>query len=175
MISSSYRSWCGGWRFARLLAFLGPFAGRCCWSDYVALSLQYSRGASMIRRRAFLSSSGVGCIETWRLRQMRTIAIVLVLLIGPGVQGALYSYTNSDGNYVVSQHKPAQPDIEYAVLTDEGEFVRLVRSRTKQIPIGHWRPWYFPKEPHHLDGIVEEGREPTPVVTVEEQESGEPE
>ncbi len=103
-----------------------------------------------------------------RIFLLRISICFLVFLTG-SVQATLYSYTTSDGDYIVSKNKPNDRDIEYAVLTDEGEFVRLVKGQ-QPIPIGHWRPWFIPKEPHPLDGRPEEIVEPTPVVSVEEIE-----
>ena len=98
---------------------------------------------------------------------MKTLALTLLLSSMPAL-GELYSYTNADGDYVVTRTKPTGVT-EYAVISDDGEFVRLVHQSEGRIPISHWRPWFIPKEPHPFDYQPDlEADEPTPVVTIEE-------
>ena len=102
---------------------------------------------------------------------MRRVLILSILMFAAGNAAAeIYSYTNSDGDYVVTQQKPDDPNISYAVLTDEGDFVRMVEGRNKQIPISHWRPFFLPKEPHPFDGpeVDIEVRESQPVISIDE-------
>ena len=82
----------------------------------------------------------------------------------------VYSYTNAEGDYVVSQSKPKDRTISYAVLTDEGEFIRMVEGRGKQVPITHWRPFFLPKEPHPFDGPNVESEQQEPVISIDEVE-----
>lgn len=102
---------------------------------------------------------------------MRIIALTLIVLTAPA-HAVLYSFTNEAGEYVVSQKRPSDKDTQYAVLSDEGEFIRSVPGRNQRVPVTHWRPWFIPKEPHPWDGEPEIPREQEPVVTVDE-ESGE--
>jgi hypothetical protein len=102
---------------------------------------------------------------------MRAIILALIVLSAPA-HAVLYSYTNADGEYVVSQTRPVDKNTQYAVLTDEGEFIRLVRGNNQRLPVTHWRPWFIPKEPHPWDGPADSPSEREPVVTVDE-ESGE--
>lgn len=68
------------------------------------------------------------------------------------VRAELYAYVNEQGDYVVTQERPGKKDAaEYAVLTDDGEFLHLVRPRELDVPITHWRPWFLPKEPDPFD------------------------
>lgn len=98
---------------------------------------------------------------------------VLASLSAAPAAARLYSYVNEDGDYVVSQKKPKNAD-EYAVLTDEGEFIRLVKRQSDDVPITHWRPWYLPREPDPINPI-EPGMEPrTPEVLIEEVDEPEP-
>lgn len=100
-----------------------------------------------------------------------TLPLALILVFGgSNVHATLYSYVAETGDYVLSQNKPKNVD-EYAVLTDEGEFVRLVRknNRDNQVPLSHWRPWYLPREPHPFDG-PQTPREQQPSVTIDEVE-----
>ena len=69
------------------------------------------------------------------------------------------------------QKPPKNKNIQYAVLSDEGEFIRSVPGRKQQIPISHWRPWYLPKEPHEFDGDPDLMRDREPIVTVDEEPS----
>ena len=94
--------------------------------------------------------------------------IVLSLIWSDQVFADIYSYQNKVGEYVVSKDRPKDIE-EYAVLTDEGEFIRLVSTRRNNVPITHWRPWFIPKEPHPYDyQPPESGEEQTPVITIEE-------
>ena len=102
----------------------------------------------------------------------RVVASMLGIAALVAVQTAhatLYSFTNAEGQYVVSQKPPADKSIQYAVLTDEGEFIRMVPGSGQQIPITHWRPWFIPKEPHPWDADPEVMREREPIVTVDEE------
>ena len=90
-----------------------------------------------------------------------------VLAIPAGA--TLYSFTNAEGQDVVSQKPPKDRNIQYAVLSDDGEFIRMVHGRDQQVPITHWRPWFIPKDPDPLDGDPELIREREPVITVEEE------
>ena len=98
------------------------------------------------------------------------ITAVLFVFAAPA-KAVVYSFTNTDGQYVVSQKPPKNKNIQYAVLSDEGKFIRSVPSRQQQIPITHWRPWYLPKEPHEFDADPNLIRERVPTVTVEEEPS----
>jgi hypothetical protein len=83
----------------------------------------------------------------------------------------LYSYTNAEGEYVVSQKPPKDKNMEYAILSDEGEFIRMVPGRSQNVPITHWRPWFIPREPEPWEGNPDPDifREREPVVTVDEE------
>jgi hypothetical protein len=99
---------------------------------------------------------------------MKQILIAAVLLLGVAEAGHanVYAYVNENGDYVVTQKKPGRKVTEYAVLSDTGEFVRLVRAREPNVPITHWRPWFIPREPDSID--LPEVRERTGVVEVDE-------
>ena len=88
----------------------------------------------------------------------------------------LYSYTNAEGEYVISQKPPKNENTQYAVLTDEGEFIRMVEGRNQQVPITHWRPWFIPREDEPWEGNPNPDmpRERKGVVTVDEEGSAEP-
>lgn len=92
----------------------------------------------------------------------------VLLITSSTAKADVYTFNNSEGDYVVSQNKPTDPDITYAVLSDDGEFIRLVKGRREQIPVGHWRPSWLPKVPNPLDGKPLE-RERVPTVTIEEE------
>ena len=79
---------------------------------------------------------------------MRAVAFTL-LILATSVSAELFSFTNEQGQYLVSKTKPRNPGVEYAVLRNDGEFVHLVRG-TAADGSDHWRPWYVPKEPRHL-------------------------
>ena len=82
---------------------------------------------------------------------MKQLLVLCTFLGYPAASLAdVYSYQNADGDYVVSKTRP-KGVAEYAVLTDAGEFLRLVRKQDN-VPITHWRPWYLPREPHPFDG-----------------------
>lgn len=99
----------------------------------------------------------------------RLLPCLLLCLVAGPAYAALYSFTNAEGQYVVSQEPPKDNNVQYAVLTDEGEFIRMVPGRNQQIPITHWRPWFIPKEPHPWDGDPAATSEREGVVTVEEE------
>ncbi len=103
------------------------------------------------------------------MRSLLAICLTLIALTG---HAEIYSYTNQDGDYVVSQTRPEDPEISYAVLTDDGEFVRMVEGRGKQVPITHWRPFFLPKEPHPFDGPDVEVEDQDPVISIDEVERG---
>ena len=88
---------------------------------------------------------------------------VLCALLAGEVQAEVFSYADETGNYIVSKTKPTDSNTEYAVLTDDGEFIRLVKRPTPRLPVSHWRPWFIPKEPHPFDAVpqdVDRAREP---------------
>jgi hypothetical protein len=99
------------------------------------------------------------------------LCFVAVLLLAPTAGATLYAYVNEDGDYVISQKRPGK-GVEYAILTDDGEFVRLVQPRDLNVPITHWRPWFIPQEidPFELDLEPVEEREGR--VGIEEVEPG---
>ena len=101
-----------------------------------------------------------------------TLTVILLAgsLCSTTVHAEVYAYVNEAGDYVVSQ-KPPGKGVEYAILTDDGEFVRLVQPRDLDVPVTHWRPWFIPKEPdpYDFDPEVLEDREGT--VEIEEIES----
>ena len=94
---------------------------------------------------------------------------LLLLVLSFSANADIYSYNTADGDYIVSQNKPTDPDITYAVLSEDGEFIRMVSGRNQQIPVGHWRPFWMPKEPHPLDGDPDLIREREPVIIIEEE------
>lgn len=97
------------------------------------------------------------------------VGLGLLLLLAPAAPAIaeVYAYVNEAGDYVVSQKRPGK-GVEYAILTDDGEFVRLVQPRDLDVPVTHWRPWFIPKEPdpYDFDPEVLEDREGT--VEIEE-------
>ena len=102
---------------------------------------------------------------------MRSVGLFVALMVLSGSAAAeIYSYTNEDGDYVVSQTRPENPELSYAVLTDDGEFIRMVEGRGKQVPITHWRPFFLPKEPHPFDGPDPQMQEQEPVISIDEVE-----
>lgn len=109
------------------------------------------------------------------MRFVKLIFSLTLILAACPTSASLYSFVNDEGQYVVSRTPPKDPSTEYAVLTDDGEFVRLVHSPTKRIPITHWRPWFIPKEPDPFDADPDVVHEPKPVVTVEEEGESSPE
>ena len=91
--------------------------------------------------------------------------LFLALALATPVGAELYSYENAEGDYVISQERPESG--EYAVLTEDGEFIELVSTPSLQVPITHWRPWYLPQQPNPFDPVQPAGpAEPT--VTIEE-------
>jgi len=94
--------------------------------------------------------------------------ILVLLTVSAPAHAVIYSYNNADGDYIVSQNKPTDRDISYAVLSDDGEYIRSVSGRKQQLPVGHWRPFWLPKEPHELDGRPDMEHEREPVVTIDE-------
>lgn len=100
---------------------------------------------------------------------MRPALIVgTALLLWPAAAAAeVYAYVNDDGDYVVTRDNPGRSVAEYAILTDDGEFVRLVRPGELDVPITHWRPWFLPKEPDPFE-TDEVPREREGTVEIEE-------
>ena len=96
----------------------------------------------------------------------RAVALLTLGLAGPALAD-VYAYVNKDGDYVVTPQRPGG-DTEYAVLTDDGEFLRLVRPRDADVPVTHWRPWFLPREAHPMDPGPEAYTEREGVVGVEE-------
>lgn len=78
------------------------------------------------------------------------VALVLALTNAADATANLYSYANENGDYVISRQRPRTSG-EYAVLTDDGEFIELVHPRAPDVPVTHWRPWYLPKQPNPLE------------------------
>ena len=111
-------------------------------------------------------------------RRLWWVLVLVLPVVSPGAASAvLYSYTNAEGQYVISQSRPTNRETSYAVLSDDGDYIRTVPGRDQQIPISHWRPWYLPKEPDPFDAQPQIPAERTPVITVEEQSAegdGEP-
>jgi hypothetical protein len=94
------------------------------------------------------------------------LAIALLSCLAHAAHATVYAYVDENGDYVVTQKKPGKKVAEYAVLTAEGEFVRLVQARPPNVPITHWRPWFMPKEPD--PNAADPYREREGVVDVEE-------
>jgi hypothetical protein len=99
-------------------------------------------------------------------KPITALSVFLALSVAGPASADVYSYMNEDGDYVVSKQRP-QAAGEYAVLTDDGKFIELVRPPTLRVPITHWRPWYLPREPNPLDPI-EPDTLPEPKVIIEE-------
>ena len=85
----------------------------------------------------------------------RTLAILTLPLAAPAIAD-VYSYMNDEGDYVISKERPKGSG-EYAVLSDQGEFIELVRRPQSNLPVTHWRPWFMPQEPNPLDPLAPEG------------------
>jgi|GEM_PF-5493853 len=103
---------------------------------------------------------------------MRVLLLVLgVLFLAPSTHAEIYAYTNKDGDYIVSQQKPKDRDLSYAILTDDGDFVRMIEGRRENVPITHWRPFFLPKEPDPFDGPTIVPSEQQPSVEIEEVEN----
>jgi len=103
------------------------------------------------------------------MKQLTIGAGVLCILVNTAVFAEYYSYMNEASEYVITRERPKNLTVEYAVLTDGGEFIRSVQPKTvtkrQNIPIDHWRPWFMPREPHHLVAQIPD-TEPVPTVTV---------
>ncbi|MEQ8857540.1 MAG: hypothetical protein RIC56_02725 [Pseudomonadales bacterium] len=99
----------------------------------------------------------------------RTASLVFATLWATGTAHAeVYAYVNDDGDYVVTRELPHARVGEYAVLTDDGEFLRLVNPHELDVPITHWRPWFLPKQPDPYDGNPDLYEEREGVVEIEE-------
>ncbi len=99
--------------------------------------------------------------------------LALASIIPAPAAARLYSYVNEEGDYVVSKKKPKNVD-EYAILTDEGEFIRLVKRKRDDVPVTHWRPWYMPNEPDPINPVDPNLDPRTPEVLIEEVDEPEP-
>lgn len=106
---------------------------------------------------------------TARMAVVLGVAGVATALALP-VHAEVYAYVNEDGDYVVTRDNPGKSVGEYAVLTDDGEFLRLVRPRDLDVPITHWRPWFLPREPDPFDADPDVYREREGTVGIEEVE-----
>lgn len=95
---------------------------------------------------------------------------ILALAFADVAQGEVYAYMNESGDYVVTPARPGKKIREYAVLTDDGEFLRLVHPRDPDVPVTHWRPWFIPKQPDPYDTDEDAYREREGVVGIEEVE-----
>lgn len=138
------------------------------------------RSTSMVS--SVLLGNGVHLTIEWcdnlgagtRVLPVHPTSVVLAIslfALAPNADAVLYSYTNADGEYVVSQKRPENKNTEYAVLSDDGEFIRMVPGRDQRMPVTHWRPWFIPKEPHPWDAAPHDSSDREPVVTVEEDVS----
>ena len=107
------------------------------------------------------------------MSHFKFFVLIWIIFVSQQAFAEIYAYTNSDGDYIVSQTKPTDRNLSYAVLTDDGEFVRMVEGKNKRVPISHWRPFFMPKEPHPLDGREIEFEEREPNVEIEEVDSNE--
>jgi hypothetical protein len=97
--------------------------------------------------------------------------LTAMLLLGCAASSAhatIYAYVDDNGDYVVTQKRPGKSVAEYAVLTDDGEFVRLVQARDPNVPITHWRPWFIPKDPDPYDADPDSRREREGTVDIDE-------
>ena len=119
-----------------------------------------------------LHREGSRTIQANRLVLVGSLTLALCLHALP-VSARLYSYVNEEGDYVVSKKRPKNVD-EYAVLTDEGEFIRLVKRKRDDVPITHWRPWYMPNEPDPINPVEPGLEQRTPEVLIEEVDQPEP-
>jgi len=102
------------------------------------------------------------------------LACLLLSVVAAGPAAAkLYSYENENGDYVISKQRPKNVG-EYAVLTNEGEFIELVHPPALDVPITHWRPWYLPPEPNAFAGPepAELAEPAEPSITIEEVDAG---
>lgn len=99
------------------------------------------------------------------------LCFIAAVLTAPPAAAHLYAYVNEDGDYVISQKRPGK-GVEYAILTDDGEFVRLVQPRDPNVPITHWRPWFIPEVADPLDLDLQEFEEREGRVGIEEVEPG---
>jgi ABC-type glycerol-3-phosphate transport system substrate-binding protein len=99
----------------------------------------------------------------------RIVAFAAALLASASAAADLYAYVNENGDYIISKKRPKAP-VEYSILTDDGEFVRLVPAPQDNVPITHWRPWFLPREPDPLDAPTPNWEERIPQIDIEEVE-----
>ncbi|MFU8816931.1 MAG: hypothetical protein ACNA7W_16410 [Pseudomonadales bacterium] len=104
---------------------------------------------------------------------MKTLAVMAIsmglLAVTPHTaQANVYAYMDENGDYVVTKKRPGKGVREYAVLSDDGEFIRLVQPRDLDVPITHWRPWFIPKEPDPYDADPDIFREREGIVEIQE-------
>lgn len=112
--------------------------------------------------------------RAWRALALSGAAALGGLAASPAA-AEIYAYVNEDGDYVVTKDNPGKSVGEYAVLTDDGEFLRLVNPRDLDVPITHWRPWFLPREPDPFDADPELYEEREGTVGIEEVDPGEDE
>lgn len=91
------------------------------------------------------------------------------LAAGAPVQADVYAYVNDAGDYTISRERPGDEVAEYAILSDEGEFLRLVRPSNLDAPVSHWRPWFIPKDPDPFDGPSPDFEDREGTVEIEER------
>ena len=105
---------------------------------------------------------------------MKTVMLLAALVVAAwlpaGANAEVYAYVNEAGDYVVTKDNPGRSVAEYAVLSDDGEYLRTVRPRELDVPITHWRPWFLPKEPDPFDADPDVFRDREGRVGVEEVE-----
>lgn len=113
--------------------------------------------------------TGVGCPEyAWAMSNRSPVLVFAMLAATGSADAEVYAYVNDNGDYVVTRENPGARVREYAVLTDDGEFLRLVNPRELDVPITHWRPWFLPKQPDPYDADPDLYEEREGVVEVEE-------
>ncbi|MEZ5557819.1 MAG: hypothetical protein R3E86_04650 [Pseudomonadales bacterium] len=95
------------------------------------------------------------------------LVILLASLTPQTLSARVYAYVNEDGDYVISQKRPKIP-VEYAILTDDGEFIRLVPAPQPPVPVTHWKPWFMPRQPDPLDAKPQIWDDAEPQVEIEE-------
>ncbi len=105
---------------------------------------------------------------TFVLTAVPTAVLTAVLMGAAAARAEVYAYVNDDGDYVVTRERPADSVGEYAILSNDGEFLRLVNPRELDVPITHWRPWFLPKQPDPFDADPDVYREREGTVEIEE-------